>query len=367
MTQGKKNVLFVGSFISSGKDGSVGGQMYACKQIFESEYAQKVNWILIDSTAENISYRNFINKLTPAIRRMSSFVYHLIFSKVDSCLIFTADGLSFYEKGSMAIIGRLFFKKIFIAPRSGFIKRDLEETTILKHFIPFVFRFCDKIICQGRTWKEYFESKISIKPQKYLVLNNWTDTSNFTLSPQYPKGQQIYILFLAWVYREKGIFDLIDAARDVVAAQPDVIFLIGGEGRDFQLVQEKVIAYGLEHHFQFLGWILGDEKKKYLQMANIFVLPSYAEGFPNSLIEAILFENAVLASNVGSIADVIKHEKNGFLFEAGHIPSITKYLLLLVNNETLRKEFALKAKEDVIQNHSAKKIIPQLIDNLINV
>ena len=87
----KKTVLFVGSFNFGGKAGHIGGQMFACTTLINSQLSEYIDWLLIDSTADNVISSGFIKRLGKATFRIVLFVKHLLFTKIDYCLIFSSN------------------------------------------------------------------------------------------------------------------------------------------------------------------------------------------------------------------------------------------------------------------------------------
>lgn len=74
------------------------GQMFACKSLIQSSLSDCTDWVLIDTTAESNGHISFITRIRKALFRLSKFIYHILFSRIDICLIFTADGFSFWRK-----------------------------------------------------------------------------------------------------------------------------------------------------------------------------------------------------------------------------------------------------------------------------
>ena len=226
----KKRVLFVGSFKRQAKDGSVGGQMFACLTLIDSNLSEKVEWLLIDSTADSNKGNSLINRLFKAIRRLSIFKYHCIFSRVDTCLIFTADGLSFVEKGLMVLIASVLGKKTILSPRSGLVVNDLKNSGFMRWYIPFVLKLCNVVVCQGESWKVFYRKLVTKNKEKFVVVQNWIDgASYFELSRN--KEVEPIILFLSWVDRNKGILDLINAVNRLKESHPKLKLHIAGDGK----------------------------------------------------------------------------------------------------------------------------------------
>ncbi|MBK8547866.1 MAG: glycosyltransferase [Saprospiraceae bacterium] len=114
------------------------------------------------------------------------------------------------------------------------------------------------------------------------------------------------------------------------------------------------IFYG---HLKDFGKILGE--------SDIFVLPSFYEGFPNALIEAMSVPLACISSNcVAGPSDIIQHERNGMLYEPGNIEELTTLLNILTGNTDLRQSLsneAIKIRETL----EFKKIAQQYLDFIL--
>ncbi len=352
----KFKVLFIGSFQSDQLSAVVGGQMFACKSLIQSRLSDTIDWVLIDTTAESKGSISLITRFRKAFFRMSKFIYHLFFSKIDICLIFTADGFSFLEKGMACLIGKLFGKKVVLAPRSGIIVNDVKNSKIRKKFISFVLDKVDIVICQGETWKTFYTDLLKRNFDKLIIIQNWIDIEKYIFSKIVQNSEineedeTINVLFLAAVDKKKGIFDLIEAvSRNRIK---NVIYHIAGDG--LAMVESKLLIqkFGLDNQFRFYGWVRGDNKMKLLQRADIFVLPSYYEGFPNALMEAMASGIAIIATKVGSIPDVVEHSKNGLLYCAGDIDALDKHLQLLILNKEIRLKLAKEALISVKENNS---------------
>ena len=91
-----------------------------------------------------------------------------------------------------------------------------------------------------------------------------------------------------------------------------------------------------------------------LKKSHIFVLPSYYEGYPNSLLEAMASSKACIATNVGSVPDIIKDGVNGFIINPkNHIELFEKLKELILDRKKI-VSFSSNAKESVINNNSSE-------------
>jgi glycosyltransferase involved in cell wall biosynthesis len=346
---GKRWVLFVGSFKEQSKDGSVGGQMYACRSLINSELSNSFEWILIDSTADSNKPENLIKRIYKASIRIIKFIFYLSSRKIDVVLIFSADGWSFLEKGTMALLAKLFNKRVVFAPRSGLIVNDIRESIFLRKFIPFVLNYVDYIICQGDVWKHFYSNLVKINFDKLIVINNWIETEKYN-STSLENKDYINILYLAWVDENKGVFDLINCLKYL--NNKNYFLNIAGDGRAMDECKKLINILGLSDKINILGWVLNQDKIELLSKSDIFVLPSYFEGYPNSLIEAMASSCAVITTDVGSIPDLIKHKTNGLIFNPGNIFELANYIDLLISNPDFRMQLASCGRKSVELNNS---------------
>jgi glycosyltransferase involved in cell wall biosynthesis len=350
-----KNVVFVGSFRKIAKDGSVGGQMFACETIINSELSKEVNWILIDSTADSNKKNHLTKRVYKGISRLIIFIFYLIAKKNHAILIFAADGFSFWEKGLMAILAKTFSKaKVIIAPRSGLLVRDIDKQGALSRFIPIVFSKVDFVLCQSNYWRICFENMVdNLNKKKFVVVENCIDFSIYKdITNDIESKNTVEILFLAWVDKNKGIFELIEACRLLNEEKINFKLTIAGGGISFEEVCKKIHNYNLSNKINLFGWALGEDKIMLLKKSHIFVLPSYYEGYPNSLLEAMASSKACIATNVGSVPDIIKDGVNGFIINPkNHIELFEKLKELILDKNKI-VSFSLNAKESVINNNT---------------
>jgi glycosyltransferase involved in cell wall biosynthesis len=348
----KTNIVFVGSFKRKSKAGGVGGQMYACQSLIKSPISEKVNWILVDSTAESNLNIPFQKRLIKSCKRLISFLKILFTKKVDIFLIFSSNGFSFTEKGFMAFLASFRHNsRVIFAPRSGRILVDIRKR---KAFVKFILNRCDKIICQGPSWKETFAKELSISESKLITVVNWLDTSKY--SPSNSKNDRVTLLFMGWLEKDKGIFDLINAVKSIKDLNRSFVLKIAGKGKHELEAKELVNKLGLQKHVVFLGWVLAEDKIDLLSTSDIFVLPSYFEGSPNALLEAMSSGLACVSTTVGSIPDILAEDR-GILVAPGDTKALKSSLLKLIDNVEVRENLANNGLSYVRNEHDVSKSI----------
>lgn len=115
--------------------------------------------------------------------------------------------------------------------------------------------------------------------------------------------QELRLLFLARVERAKGIFELLEALAILVQKNKFVRLVIAGDGPDMKEVVWRVKTLGLMNYVQFIGYVQNESKKRAFANAHIYVLLSWSEGMPVSLLEAMSFGLPIITRSVGGLAD----------------------------------------------------------------
>lgn len=113
--------------------------------------------------------------------------------------------------------------------------------------------------------------------------------------------------------------------------------MLGGDG-EISRVKKIVNEKKLKKYIKVLGWIDKDKKEKYLRECSIFILPSYNEGMPMSIIEAMAYKNAVISTNVGGIPQVIDNNKNGILIEPGDKKQLYNSIEKLIKDKKFKEK-----------------------------
>lgn len=166
--------------------------------------------------------------------------------------------------------------------------------------------------------------------------------------------------FAARLENGKGPMVLVDAFAEVNRQVGNVYLRIAGNGPETYKVRARVRELGLSHCCEFTGNYSGMEgRDAFLQTLDIFVLPTYAEGTPNSLIEAMANEVAVVASGVGGIPDIVT-EGAGLLVPPGEPMALAKAMLTLARDAELRRNVARAGRDRYHALFSPAAVLPIL-------
>ncbi|MDB5272157.1 MAG: mgtA [Chitinophagaceae bacterium] len=353
----KSKVIFIGSFRKAAKDGSVGGQMFACTSLVNSSLKDEIDFILIDSTADSVPAPSLYRRLLKAINRIGILLHRLSGRDISSVLIFSSAGFSLIEKGVMSIICKLFGKKVLFAPRSGLIKDNYENSFFFKWFLPFIIRRSNLVICQGIVWKEFYQGISKADDSKFLVIPNWIDSKTYSdNNPEYITREIVRVLYMGWLESYKGIFDFIESVK--LLKERGLIFRVKicGMGSAKENMLKLIKQYQLDDTVEYVGWVTGNDKLKQFKETDLFVLPSHREGMPNVLMEAMSSGIPVVATKVGGVPELVQHGVSGLLVDISQPLQLADAMEKLIRSKELRVLFSTRARQFITDNNSVEGV-----------
>lgn len=357
-------VLFVGAFPPKGRK-IFGGNITACRVLLSSTFPERLTLDLIDSTQITNPAPSFFIRLLFAIKRLVLFVYLFECNKPDAVLLFTGSGIGLLEKGVMARYAKLRNVKAFLFPRGGGILKNYAETKRLPRWVKFSFSGAERIFCQGQAMKKFAEDTLGRKESDVVIVENWTATSDLLAigeerSSKVPNDVP-RLLFVGWLEKEKGLFELLAAVRNLKDSYKFVVDIVG-DGTAMKNFCELVNEYGLSNMVLIHGWQSGVYLKNFYRKADVFILPSWAEGCPNALIEAMSSGLCVIATNVGNIPDVIKSGENGLLVPA----QCTELLTSTIESVLIDSSFRCRLGSGAFQTSKNMFSVETAVEKLIN-
>ena len=216
----------------------------------------------------------------------------------------------------------------------GFMKGEIELRNDFLGRIPMLFKkincvMSDVIVIYSenliKEWNlEKYSNKISVAHRHFL------DFNKVKLQKQLSDRERV-IGYIGRLSEEKGAFNFVQAIPKVLDKESDVRFIIGGDGDLFSKVKEFVNENELDEKVKLLGWIPHDNLPTYLNELKLLVLPSFTEGLPNIMLEAIACGTPVLATSVGAVPDVIKDCETGFIMKNNSAKCIAENIIKVLH------------------------------------
>lgn len=175
---------------------------------------------------------------------------------------------------------------------------------------------------------EKYESKI------YIAHEHLLDLDKFKIKKKFNDKKNL-IGFAGRFSEEKGILKFIMAIPEIRKEMDNVEFLIIGDGHLKDNVKKYLDKNNLNNVVRLTGWVSHDELPNYLNDLKLLVIPSFTEGLPNIMLEAMACWTPVLVTPVGSIPDIIKDCETGFIMENNSSECITKNIIRVLKYPNL--------------------------------
>jgi len=254
-------------------------------------------------------------------------------------------------------ICRFFRVKCVIHMRGSHFRLNYERFhPFVKRLVRWLCKAVSAAIVQAECLREQFEGLIP--DDRIKVLYQAIDSSEYD-NPDLDNYQRGKILFLGHLTKAKGYIDLLRCMESVVANFPEAHFYFAGtifKGEpnvffneytgaplvyeDPYIMREEIQSGSLNEHYHELGMINGDELINHLRSTDIFVLPSYSEGFSRAMLEAMSVGKPVIYTPVGAHAEIMKNEENGLMSEPGDIGQLSENIKTLLQDQNMRRRIA---------------------------
>ena len=225
------------------------------------------------------------------------------------------------------------------------------------------------IIAVSDSVRESVIERLQLPPERVRILPNWINPNLFKPTDRdaaramFRVRANIVVACLGQITPAKGQEEFVRCAASLARIRTDVEFLIAGEeqGDDKPFTQHLTTlarSLGLSEKLRFLGHV--SHVPELLAAVDVVVVPSWDEGFSLVTIEAMAARRAVLASNVGGIAGIIKDNVTGLMFPARDVHALTDKLLWLVSDAPLRERLSVQGQRDVYARFGRDQIVDEI-------
>lgn len=259
--------------------------------------------------------------------------------------IHVADGASFYRKMVYFEQGRASGKPVILHNNFAHLEELFGRDRVHEAVIRRAYSQADQVHVVSQDMAQcirgWTDGKATIR-----VLYNPVPAKQFPWSG--PRGDKANpaVLFMGRVGDRKGIFDLIEAWPTVLARVPSARLRVGGDG-DLEKLRSRLQELGIADSVEVLGWVSGSARLDAYAEADVYCLPSYAEGLPVSVLEAMASGLAVVGTDVDGFPDAIVEGDTGFMTKPGACADIADRLATLLGDADLRDKMGSAGRRRV--------------------
>lgn len=363
----KSRVLMIGPVAPP-----LGGMTISLNNLITSGLKDKYDISVLDITGYRARNKrgNILGGIAYQLYLMLKLVAILIVKRPRIVHAHMASFFYFFRRGADVVICKLFGKKVVFHLRGGkFIEFYNKSSFLGKSAIRSILRISDKVIVLSEYWKD-FVSGIADK-KKIMVVPNGVRCADFHLDKDKKielgfTKDHILVLSMGPIGKRKGTFDVLASIKPVTARFNNISFIFCGTGEfEGEILQflGLVRDMGFGPYAKYVENIVGQEKNDYYLSSDIFILPSYAENLPNSVLEAMAAGLPVIVSDVGAIPELVKDGVNGLIIKPGDVKAIADRIIMLAKDRDLRKRMGDINRELMRQKYDMP-IIAGMIDRV---
>lgn len=305
---------------------------------------------------------NFLKKILYMIKFYIQFPFILLFNNIDLIHLHASIKSNLFRKCYFLIIGKLFGKKIILHMHSAMPKEYLmgKDSVIKTKIEKLLFNSYDAIIAITEYWskvlKDYTESPI------FLVYNSIPIPTAFIRESEITDKIKIFTMYE--LSKRKGTYDIIEAAKYI--QNPNVVINLYGNG-DIEELKSLIGKNNLQEKIIINNLVSGEQKHTIFKGADIYILPSYKEGMPMSVLDAMSYGLPIISTPVGGISEAVDDGINGCLIQPGDYRALAEKIDLLSNDKELREKMGQESLRIAKEKFDINVIIKQLKEIYGNV
>ena len=299
--------------------------------------------------------KNQVKRICQYIKLQIKYSYILIknYNNFNTLLMFFGGGTLLLP----ILISKILQKKVIIILPGELLDRTncIDPLTfIITTIASLNFFIADRIIIYSTNLIQ----KLNLEPYSNKIIiahRHFLDVKNFTLTTPHSERPNL-IGYIGRLSPEKGIKCFIQALPIIFTKNHDLHVFIGGDGEMKEFIEKSLENENIIHDVTLSGWISHDDLPKYLNQLRLLVLPSYTEGLPNIMLEAMACGTPVLATPVGAIPDVIRDGETGFIMEDNSPECIARNVMRALNDPDL-EQVAKRGRMFVEGEYTFEKVV----------
>jgi glycosyltransferase involved in cell wall biosynthesis len=224
-------------------------------------------------------------------------------------------------------------------------------------------RECDALIVLGEEWNTRIKA---IEPKtNTVIIKNTVPIPDDKVS----WNDNIFqMIFMGVLVQRKGVADLLNAVNILKNQGKTHSFrlVVAGVGNEEESLKAQTKSLSLEDIVTFAGWTAGKDKEKLFKESQALVLPSYNEGLPVAVLEAISYGMPVVATDVGDVAQAVRENENGYLVKAGDVEALAEKIALVNDKKRYSElsENSRKIAEESFSDNLYYNTISQLLKSV---
>jgi len=265
--------------------------------------------------------------------------------------------LGLFGTGSLYILLLRYLIKfrLVVYIHRGEIREFVKTSKLIRWLLKKNLKICDAVIAVSNALKEETIEFAPFAKNKIHVIFNAVDPERIKMQEKYSYFRT-YILFVGRLVPFKGVNVAIEAFKSIAMEMLEKDLLIVGTGPEEHNLRKTVSKYGLENRIKFLGEQNRARVMSFIKACEFLVLPSYDEGCPIVVLEAMAAGKMTIGSRVKGIIEVIEDGKNGVLFTAGDSEELGRLMLEFYSDKNKRLAIEKNIRDLNPESYDIRKI-----------
>jgi glycosyltransferase involved in cell wall biosynthesis len=348
MTRPCRSILMVGTHVDA-----MGGISTVVRGYREGGLFERFHCVYVDSHRDGSA----LLKAVVAVWAWARVLFYCLTMPAPLVHVQLSSRASFWRKSVVCLIARICGRPYLLHVHGSefMVFYDRECGPVARRYVGWTFERAAQVLALSTEWRDFVLRVCPVA--SVTVLPNAVALPNLSVRELHPQAK--VILSLGRVGQRKGSFDLISAFARLAPRYPEWRLICAGDGA-VEEVRSHAERLGVAERVSVPGWLDVQATQRSLAEATLFALPSYAEGLPMALLEAMSWRLAIITSPVGGIPQVIEHEANGLLVTPGDVEALLGSLERLMTDVPERERLAAAARGTIESRFSREHMLDQL-------
>ena len=346
---------------------SIGGIATHVENLFHSSLNDAFSLIFIRTMSRKHGHPDYIiEKVWMKIFRILKdlFILNRILMTKRPDLVHINSSLNsgaFWRDALYILSCKIWRRRILLQLHGGYLKEFVDtHPSVLVPIIRWILCMPEKVAVLSKLQKHpfktfYLNSHISVIPNM-IRHTEYRLNSNSRNVSRLPDKKVIVVFIASHLTEEKGVMEFLQAAVLLNRRKGGLHFVIVGGGEKESEMRRFCRDNHMEEQTSFMGFVNKKQVIRILNASDIFVLPSYSEGFPMVILEAMAAGLPIVATKVGAVPEIIEEGSNGFLVRIKDANDLYHKVSVLVGNKNLRLKMGKKNMSQVAERYSIDSV-----------
>jgi len=262
---------------------------------------------------------------------------------------------AFWRDLAYLLVAKLCGARVLFQAHGGAL-REFASGRLAARIVCLALRLPDLVVVLSAVERSAYRERVPSQP--VAIVPNGVDCQAYRRHPRAPSDPRtpLRLIYVGRLAPRKGLSETIEALRLARAAGCAVRLVIAGSGPEEARLRQQVRDAGLVHDVSFAGPVRGDHKARLLSLCDVMVLPSYSEGMPYALLEAMAAGVVPLATSVGAIPEVVRHGVHGVLVAPRDPKAIARALTGLALDRAGLERMSVACRGRVASSYSVERL-----------